>query len=44
MRGLSVEGALISSLVLSGIPVPETAQGQSLLPMVVSPNDPTALG
>ena len=29
---------------LSGIPVPETAQGQSLLPMVVSPNDPTALG
>lgn len=31
-------------LELSGIPVPETAQGQSLLPMVVSPNDPTALG
>ena len=31
-------------LELSGIPVPETAQGQSLLPMVVSPNDPTAFG
>ncbi|MEE2613748.1 MAG: sulfatase [Acidobacteriota bacterium] len=31
-------------LELSGIPVPETAQGQSLLPMVASPNDPTALG
>ena len=31
-------------LELSGIPVPETAQGQSLLPMVVSPNAPTALG
>ena len=31
-------------LELSGIPVPETAQGQSLLPLVVSPADPTSLG
>ena len=31
-------------LELSGIPVPDTVQGQSLLPMVVSPDDPTSLG
>ena len=31
-------------LELAGIPVPETAQGQSLLPLVVSPADPTSLG
>ena len=31
-------------LEISGIPVPETVQGQSLLPMVASPDDPTALG
>ena len=39
-----VDRFLPTLLELSGIPVPETAQGQSLLPMVVSPNDPTALG
>ena len=31
-------------LELSGIPVPQTAQGQSLLPLVVSPDDPASLG
>ena len=31
-------------LELSGIPIPETVQGQSLLPVVVSPDHPTALG
>ena len=31
-------------LELAGIPVPETAQGQSLLPLVVSAADPTSLG
>ena len=39
-----VDRFLPTLLELSGIPVPETAQGQSLMPMVVSPNDPTALG
>ena len=37
-------GLMPTLLELAGIPVPETAQGQSLLPMVVSPDDPTALG
>ena len=31
-------------LELSGIPVPETVQGQSLLPLVARPSDPTAFG
>ena len=31
-------------LELAGIPLPETAQGQSLLPQVARPDDPTSLG
>ncbi len=48
--GMVVDGTVESLslmptlLELSGIPVPETSQGQSLLPLVARPSDPTALG
>ena len=37
-------GLMPTLLELAGIPVPETVQGQSLLPLVVSPTDPASLG
>ena len=48
--GLVVDGTVESLslmptvLDLAGIEVPETAQGQSLLPLVASPDDPASLG